>query len=177
MPRKRKREDVSGRHEPRGAADRLQKSAEPPLEFTELVLVVHAGNIAEGELFKTELEAHGIPAILEGEGASVAGIPDVGAGIPVLVPEEFADRAEELIAELKAAKPEGNALEENENLFEAAEQNNEDLEKPDDLDEEEDADDEDWEDDDEEDWEDEEYEDDEEWDEDEEEEDGGDDDV
>jgi hypothetical protein len=87
-------------------------------EYTELVLLVHAANPAEAELFKTELGAHGIPAVIEGEGAGVAGIPDVGAGVPVLVPEEFADQAAELIAELESAKPEGHAVDAKENLFE-----------------------------------------------------------
>ena len=87
-------------------------------EYTELVLLVHAANPAEAELFKTELGAHGIPAVIEGEGAGVAGLPDVGAGVPVLVPEEFADRAAELIAELESAKPEGHAVDAKENLFE-----------------------------------------------------------
>jgi hypothetical protein len=87
-------------------------------EYTELVLLVHAANPAEAELFKTELGAHGIPAVIEGEGAGVAGIPDVGAGVPVLVPEEFADQAAELIAELESAKPEGHAVDAKENPFE-----------------------------------------------------------
>jgi len=74
-------------------------------EYTELVLLVHAGNMIEAELFKAELEAHGIPTLLQGEGAGVAGIPDVGAGVPILVPEELANQAAELIAELESAKP------------------------------------------------------------------------
>jgi len=90
-------------------------------EYTELVLLVHAANPAEAELFKTELGAHGIPAVIEGEGAGVAGIPDVGAGVPVLVPEEFADQAAELIAELESAKSEGHAVDAKENLFEVEE--------------------------------------------------------
>ena len=134
-------------------------------EYTELVLVVHANNLAEAELFKAELEAHGIATVLEQEGAGVAGIPDVGAGVPVLVPEEQADQAAELIAELESRKTEGAALakqnepEEREDL-EGLEELDEDLEDVDeDLDEdpEEDEDweeeDEDWEDEDE-DWED-----------------------
>ena len=153
-------------------------------EYTELVLLVHAANMVEAELFKTELSAHGIPAFLEGEGAGVAGIPDVGAGVPVLVPEEFADQAAELIAELESAKPEGNALDEKENIFEEEEEadNAEDLKEvkeleDEDLEEEEDEEgddeddldeeDDDWEEEDEE--EDDDEKDDEKWDDDDEE--------
>jgi hypothetical protein len=147
-------------------------------EYTELVLLVHAANMTEAELFKTELSAHGIPAFLEGEGAGVAGIPDVGAGVPVLVPEEYADQAAELIAELESAKPEGNALDEKEDIFEEDDEAEEvdELEEveeleDEDLDEEEDEDldeeDEDWEEEEDEEEEEEdadEEEDDEEWD-------------
>lgn len=158
MPRKRKGCDPGrkggGRREraPEPVAKenvqaRAEKPAEPATppapapeeqEYTELVLLVHATNMLEAELFKTELSAHGIPAFLEGEGAGVAGIPDVGAGVPVLVPEEFADQAAELIAELESAKPEGNALAEKEDVFE-----DEDAEETDEVDEVEDLEDED----------------------------------
>jgi hypothetical protein len=146
--------------------------AAPREEYTELVLLVHAGNPAEAELFKAELEGHGIPAILEGEGAGVAGVPDVGAGVPVLVPEEFADQAAELIAELESAKPEGDDLEDKEDIFEGDEEeveavDEEEAEDADDLDEddewEDDDEDDDWEEDEEEDdWEDDDDEDDDE---------------
>jgi hypothetical protein len=116
------------------AANTGKKEVGRTPEYTELVLLVHAANLAEGELIKIELEAHGIPAMLEGEGAGVAGLPDVGAGVPVLVPEEFADQAAELIAELESAKPEGHALDEKENLFEEDEEA-EDLQEVDELDE------------------------------------------
>jgi hypothetical protein len=142
-------------------------------EYTELVLLVHAANIPEAELFKTELSAHGIPAFLEGEGAGVSGIPDVGAGVPVLVPEEYADQAAELIAELESAKPEGNALDDKENIFEEEDaevdeevEEVEELEDEDLEEEEDDADDEDDLDEEDDDWEEEDDEDDDEEDED-----------
>ena len=202
MPRKRKGGDQGrkgpGKRGPEPVAKdeeipRTEKSAEPETrktpepdeqEYTELVLLVHAANLPEAELFKTELSAHGIPAFLEGEGAGVSGIPDVGAGVPVLVPEEFADQAAELIAELESAKPEGNALDEKENIFEEEADDAEDIEEveelddddPDEEDDEEDdeddldEEDDDWEEEDEEEDEDED-EDDDEWEDDEEEED------
>ncbi len=141
----------------------------PDEAYTELVLVVHASNLAEAEVFKTELEANGIPAILEQESASVGGVPDLAAGVPVLVPEDFADRAAELIAELESSQSEDEDVEDRENIFEddALEDLDNDLEEDDieeedlddefddeDLDDEFDDEDDDW--DDEEDWDDDE---------------------
>jgi hypothetical protein len=176
-----KDEEGVGAKEPAG----LEAPLAPTLdghEYTELVLLVHAANIPEAELFKTELSAHGIPAFLEGEGAGVSGMPDVGAGVPVLVPEEYADQAAELIAELESAKPEGNALDDKENIFEEEDaEGDEEVEEveeleDDDLEEEEDedADDEDDLDEEDDDWEEEDDEeddeDDEDWEDDDEEE-------
>ena len=152
MPRKRKGGDLgrkgAGKRAPEpvakeeaapGAVPQAGPEAPPAPgrdepEYTELVLLVHAANLPEAELFKTELSAHGIQAFLEGEGAGVSGIPDVGAGVPVLVPEEFADQAAELIAELESAKPEGNALDEKENIFEEETDDAEDIEEVEELD-------------------------------------------
>jgi len=143
MSSKRRRKDEPGEPEP----------SKPNLgdrDYTELVLVVHANNLAEAELYRAELEAHGIPAVLEQGGAGVAGIPDVGAGIPVLVPEELADEAAEFIAEIETTKSEDHALDErdeildneDENLDEKLDEDEEDLDDED-LDEDEDWDDED----------------------------------
>jgi len=118
VPKDEAKDEASARAEKPAVSEPPQTPASDEQEYTELVLLVHAANMTEAELFKTELSAHGIPVFLEGEGAGVAGIPDVGAGVPVLVPEEYADQAAELIAELESAKPEGNALDEKEDLFE-----------------------------------------------------------
>ena len=194
MPRQHKRREekaqaAASRETPKEAK---LKGKGPP-EYPDLVLLAHATNLAEAELFKVELEAHGIPAILEGEGAPIAVTP--GAGVPVLVPEEFADQAAELIAELESAKPEGNPLADKEDLFDEEDELDEDVDDgikdidkaedlddseldDDDLDEEEDveddADDEEWEEDEEED--EEEWEEDDEDDEDDDDEEWGDDD-
>ena len=178
MPRQRKRREEDSQAPASRDADKEAKSVgKGPREYSELVLLAHATNLAEAELFKAELEAHGIPAILEGEGAPIAVAPGAGAGVPVLVPEEFADQAAELIAELESAKPEGNALAEKEDLFDEEEDLDEDvdddiedideeddlddtdLDEEEDLDEDEDADD----DADEEEWEEDEEEEEEEW--------------
>jgi len=146
MSSKHRRKDEPG--EPGKPKQRPRES-----DYTELVLVVHANNLAEAELYRAELEAHGIPAVLEQGGAGVAGIPDVGAGVPVLVPEELADEAAEFIAEIETTKSEDHALDERDDTLE-----NED----EDLDEELDEDEEDWDDEDldeDEDWDDEDDED------------------
>jgi hypothetical protein len=107
-----------------------EPSANPrPQGDNDLVLVVHAANLTEGELFKSELEAQGIPAVIDGEGPTLAG---VGSGVPVLVPEEFADQAAELIAELESAQSEGRTVAEKDDLFE--EEEDEELESVDELD-------------------------------------------
>jgi len=154
-------------------ADEVQLEGEGTLEYTDLVLLVHANNLPEAELFKAELEAHGIPALLEGEGAGVAGIPDVSAGVPVLVPEELANQAAELIAELESAKPEDDDLEYetilHENQGDLEDIDDEDIDELDSLDEElhddelDDEDDE-WDDDEDDEWDDDE---DDDWDDDE----------
>jgi len=148
------------------------------------VLLVHADNMAEAELYRAELAAHGIPAVVEGEGVAVAGVPDLGAGVPVLVPETLADEAAELIAELESSRPEEIPVEDKD-VFDGETEGAEDLpeadlgeldlveeedEELDDLDDEELDDDldDDWDDDeDDEDWEDDEDEEEEEEDDDE----------
>ena len=143
MARNRKSGDANRKPLPKNTSElknestptaREEETEPAATEYTELVLLVHASNIAEGELIKTELESNGIPAILEGEGSGVAGIPDVGTGVPILVPEEYADQAAELIAELESTKPEGNTLVEKDDFFEEDE-DAEELEEVDEVEE------------------------------------------
>ncbi|MGB2753869.1 MAG: hypothetical protein WBD75_07625 [Phycisphaerae bacterium] len=141
MSSKRRRKDEPG--EPGNPKQRPRES-----DYTELVLVVHANNLAEAELYRAELGAHGIPAVLEQGGAGVAGIPDVAAGIPVLVPEELADEAAEFIAEIETTKSEGHALDKRDDILDNEGKDAEDLDEKLDEDEE-DWDDEDTEDEDE----------------------------
>ncbi|MGB2998054.1 MAG: hypothetical protein WBC59_05385 [Phycisphaerae bacterium] len=83
----------------------------------ELVPVAHAETSAEAKLIQAELQAHGISAVVEREKTAAGPDPvEVGAGLPVLVPEEFADEAAELIAELKSTQLEGNELNEDNDL-------------------------------------------------------------
>jgi len=147
---KRRRKDEPG--EPGNPKQRPRES-----DYTELVLVVHANNLAEAELYRAELEAHGIPAVLEQGSAGVAGIPDVGAGVPVLVPEELADEAAEFIAEIETTKSEDPALDERDDILDNEDEDlDEELdEDEEDLDDEDLEEDEDWDDEDDEDTEDE----------------------
>ena len=150
MSSKRRRKDEPG--EPGNPKQRPRES-----DYTELVLVVHANNLAEAELYRAELEAHGIPAVLEQGSAGVAGIPDVGAGVPVLVPEELADEAAEFIAEIETTKSEDPALDERDDILDNEDEDlDEELdEDEEDLDDEDLEEDEDWDDEDDEDTEDE----------------------
>ncbi|HUS45739.1 MAG TPA: hypothetical protein VM219_06870 [Phycisphaerae bacterium] len=93
----------------------------------ELVPVAHAETSAEAKLIQAELQAHGISAVVERERTAAGPDPvEVGAGLPVLVPEEFADEAAELIAELESTQLEGNALNEDDNLLENEDDEDED---------------------------------------------------
>jgi hypothetical protein len=143
MSSKRRRKDEPGEPE-------NPKPSPGESDYTELVLVVHANNLAEAELYRAELEAHGIPTVLEQGGAGVAGIPDVGAGIPVLVPEELADEAAEFIAEIETTKSEDKPLDDRDEILDDENDNLEDADEELDEDEEE--------------WDDEDLEEDEEWD-------------
>jgi len=183
MSRKRRKSETTESVAPQ------QPPAVPPAkdkgpESSDLLLVAHASDLTEAELYKTELKTHGIPAVLGGEGAA-AGVPDVGAGVPVLVPEEMADEAAELIAEMESSKTEGHPLDEKEETLDTETEDLEDIddidaaledkdfaddeddeeEEDDDLDDDEDDEDEDddWEDDDDEDEEEEDWDDDEDW--------------
>ena len=70
----------------------------------DLVLLVHADDMAVAERYRSELLGHGIPAVVQGEPPGES--PDAGVGVPVLVPEALADEAAERIAELESSRPE-----------------------------------------------------------------------
>jgi len=75
-----------------------------PARADDLVLLVHADDMAVAERYRSELLAHGIPAVVRGEPTGER--PDAGMGVPVLVPEALADEAAERIAELESSRPE-----------------------------------------------------------------------
>jgi len=116
---------------------RKDKPVEPQDEKTSgdperenLVRVAQASNPTEAEPYRAELEAHGIPAILDPKGNDPAsgprrgdpyredphrgagpGLPDGRqAGVPVRVPERLTDEAAELIAELETLQFESEDL-------------------------------------------------------------------
>jgi hypothetical protein len=174
-----------------GDADAAPGTAPGTSDEPDLVLLVHAEDIAEAERYKTLLQGHGIPVAVGANGRGGARL--AGRGVPVLVAETLADAAAEVIAELEFIRPEGRTVDE-EDIFDDEETDDleavpaedlgdldeaddleEDLDEADDLDEDldeeldEDLDDDlddDWEDDDE-DWDDEDEEEDEDWDDDE----------
>ncbi|MGB2938647.1 MAG: hypothetical protein WBD05_10710 [Phycisphaerae bacterium] len=102
----------------------------------ELVLVAHAETSAEAKLIQAELQAHGISAVVERE-RTAAGPDPVEVGLPVLVPEDLADEAAELIAELKSTQLEGNELNEDNDLPENEDDEDEDWDDDEDWDEDE----------------------------------------
>jgi hypothetical protein len=105
-------------------------------EGADLVLLVHADNMAEAERYRSELMGHGIPAVVESERVGGFGAID-GMGVPVLVPETLADEAAERIAELESTRPEEGPVED-EDIFEEEEDlddiDEEDVDLDDDLD-------------------------------------------
>ncbi|MEA3368213.1 MAG: DUF2007 domain-containing protein, partial [Planctomycetota bacterium] len=84
-----------------GAVPRLVREGLPA--DPDLVLLVHADDMAEAQRYKSELQGHGIPAAVEGE--MPGGIRHAGRGVPVLVSETLADEAAEVIAELEFTRP------------------------------------------------------------------------
>ncbi|MFO8013125.1 MAG: DUF2007 domain-containing protein [Phycisphaerae bacterium] len=163
-----------------GGPEESPGAAPTPPGEPDLVLLIHAEDMAEAERYRSLLEGHGIPVAIEGDGP---GGPRLAArGVPVLVAENLADAAADVIAELEFIRPEGRPVDE-EDIFDGEETDDlegvpaedlDDLDEGDDLDEDLDDDldedldddlDEDW--DDEDDWDDDEDEDDDEdWDED-----------
>jgi hypothetical protein len=75
-----------------------------------LVVVRECQGLLLGEIYKSKLEAHGVPVLLRYEAAGpVIGITVDGLGrVRVLVPEAFAGEAEQLLAE--EAEPPAEAL-------------------------------------------------------------------
>ncbi len=99
----------------------------------DLVSLLFASNLIEAEFFKSLLEEHGVPALIETENSEVAGIPALSAGVPVLVPAELYDEAVEILA----AKRRGG---EDDDFDEDFEEEDEEAEEEDELDEYEDED-------------------------------------
>ena len=129
----RKRRDPAG---PPAEAPQEAEGGAPPVrgpEAADLVLVAHADTLAEAEAYRAALATHGIAAVLEGEGEA-AEARDPGVGVPVLVPEERADEAAELIAELESTKTEGIALDEKDDIFDEEGDELEDLDELEDKD-------------------------------------------
>ena len=74
---------------------------ETPEETTSLVTVVHTRNMKEAKTMKAVLEAAEIPAFIGQEDVDPDGPRETEAhgGVPILVPEELAGEAAELLAE------------------------------------------------------------------------------
>ena len=71
-----------------------KKNSEDHQEF---VTVLFARNLAEAEFYKALLEDQEIPVLIEDENTEAMGLPDMARGVPVMVPEEQLEIAQDII--------------------------------------------------------------------------------
>jgi len=85
----------------------LTDEGRPQRDEVELVSVLSCQGIDLAQIYKSKLEAAGIPVLLRYEAAGlVFGITIDGLGeVKVMVPAEFAAEAEDLLCEEEAAAP------------------------------------------------------------------------
>lgn len=76
-----------------------KKNSEDPQEF---VTVLFARNLAEAEFYKALLEDQEIPVLIEDENTEAMGLPDIARGVPVMVPEEQLELAQDIIEQRAA---------------------------------------------------------------------------
>jgi len=61
-----------------------------------------ARNLAEAEFYKALLEDQEIPVLIEDENTEAMGLPDMARGVPVMVPEEQLELAQDIIEQRTA---------------------------------------------------------------------------
>ncbi|OPZ97982.1 MAG: hypothetical protein BWY71_01418 [Planctomycetes bacterium ADurb.Bin412] len=76
-----------------------KKNSEDHQEF---VTVLFARNLAEAEFYKALLEDQEIPVLIEDENTEAMGLPDMARGVPVMVPEEQLELAQDIIEQRTA---------------------------------------------------------------------------
>ncbi len=76
-----------------------KKNSEDHQEF---VTVLFARNLAEAEFYKALLEDQEIPVLIEDENTEAMGLPDMARGVPVMVPEEQLEIAQDIIEQRAA---------------------------------------------------------------------------
>jgi hypothetical protein len=74
-----------------------KKSDADGSSFHDFVPLLFARNLAEAEFYKSLLEEHDIPVLIEDENTESMGLPDPGRGVPVLVPDEQLVAAEDIL--------------------------------------------------------------------------------
>jgi hypothetical protein len=74
-----------------------KKSDSDGSSFHDFVPLLFARNLAEAEFYKSLLEEHDIPVLIEDENTESMGLPDPGRGVPVLVPDEQLVAAEDIL--------------------------------------------------------------------------------
>ncbi len=75
----------------------MGKTPEPNKDFHDFVPLLFARNLAEAEFYKSLLEDHDIPVLIEDENIEAIGLPDLARGVPVLVPDEMLAEAEDIL--------------------------------------------------------------------------------
>ena len=75
----------------------MSQEAESTKSFHEFVPVLFARNLIEAEFYQTLLAEHEIPVLIEDENTESFGLPDIGRGVPVLVPDEQLAEAEDIL--------------------------------------------------------------------------------
>ncbi|MBN2209922.1 MAG: DUF2007 domain-containing protein [Sedimentisphaerales bacterium] len=75
----------------------MGKTPEPNKEFHDFVPLLFARNLPEAEFYKSLLEDHDIPVLIEDENTETLGLPDLARGVPVLVPDEMLAEAEDIL--------------------------------------------------------------------------------
>lgn len=66
-------------------------------DFHDFVPLLFARNLGEAEFYKSLLEDHDIPVLIEDENTESIGLPDSNRGVPVMVPDEMLAEAEGIL--------------------------------------------------------------------------------
>jgi DNA-directed RNA polymerase subunit delta len=63
----------------------------------DFITLLFARNLAEAEFYKSLLEEHEIPVLIEDENTESMGLPDLARGVPVLVQDDQIEIAQDII--------------------------------------------------------------------------------
>ncbi len=72
----------------------MSKNTEDNREY---ITLLFARNLAEAEFYKALLAEQEIPVLIEDENTEAMGLPDMARGVPVMVPEDQLEIAQDII--------------------------------------------------------------------------------